>query len=239
MIVDMAASPRRPRAAARGTLSRDGIVTAAIDIADRDGLESVTIRGLAQLHDVTPMALYRYFRDKDELLDGIAEGLIATIELPPLSREPWRDQLRAVLQAVLAALRPHPALAGLVPTRFLDSEPGLAVAERTLELLHRAGLPRDKAAEISGYLLSGLVGMVIVEPGRHHGSDADERDDAIRARMAGLIALPPRRYPNIVDSAPSLAECASPDAYYALGVDMLIAGLGGVVKELARQRVRG
>jgi hypothetical protein len=35
-----------------------------------------------------------------------------------------------------------------------------------------------------GYLLSGLVGMVTVEPGRHHGSDAEERNDAIRARMA-------------------------------------------------------
>ena len=232
----MAANPRRPRDSVRATLSRDRIVAAAIDVADRDGLESVTIRGLAQLHDVTPMALYRYFRDKDELLDGIAEGLIATVELPPLSREPWRDQLRAVLQAVLAALRPHPALAGLVPTRFLDSEPGLAVAERTLELLHRAGLPRDKAAEISGYLLSGLVGMVIVEPGRHHGSDAEERDDAIRARMASLIALPPRRYPNVVEAAPSLAECASPDAYYSLGIDMLITGLVGVTRELARAR---
>ena len=166
-------------------------------------------------------------------------GLIATIELPPLSKEPWREQLRPVLQAVLAALRPHPALAGLLPTRFLDSEPGLAVAERTLKLLHRAGLPRDKAAEIGGYLLSGLVGMVIVEPGRHHGSDADERDDAIRVRMASLIALPPRKYPNIVDSAPSLAECASPDAYYNLGIDMLLAGLGGVAKGLARQSVPG
>jgi hypothetical protein len=81
--------------------------------------------------------------------------------------------------------------------------------------------------------------MVIVEPGRHHGSDADERDDAIRVRMASLIALPPRKYPNIVDSAPSLAECASPDAYYNLGIDMLLAGLGGVAKGLARQSVPG
>jgi hypothetical protein len=120
----------------------------------------------------------------------------------------------------------------LVPTRFLDSAPGLAIAERTLELLRRGGLPQDKAAEISGYLLSGLVGMVIVEPGRHHGSEADEREDAIRVRMASLIALPPRKYPNIVQAAPALAACASPDAYYKLGIDILITGLLGVTTHL-------
>lgn len=73
-----------------------------------------------------------------------------------------------------------------------------------------------------------------MEPGRHHGSDADERDDAIRVRMAGLIASPPRKYPQVVDSAPSPAECASPDGNYNLGIDMLIAGLGGVAKEVPR-----
>ena len=105
-------------------------------------------------------------------------------------------------------------------TRFLDSEPGRAIAERTLGLLRRAGFPQDTAAEMSGYLLSRLVGMVTVEPGRHHGSDAEERDDAIRARMASPIALPPRKYPNLVDAAAPLAACASPNAYYKLGVDM-------------------
>lgn len=94
----------------------------------------------------------------------------------------------------------------------------------------------DKASEISGYLLSGLVGMVTVEPGRHHGSEAEERDDAIRARMGSLIALPPRKYPNVVEAAPSLAACASPNAYYKLGIDMFMTGLIGVTKELTRKK---
>lgn len=232
----MAASPRSTRNTPRPPLSREVLAAAAIEQADQDGLESVTIRGLAQVHGVTPMALYRYFRDKDALLDGIAESLIADIEMPPLTKDPWREQLEAVLLAVLAAIRPHPAVAVLVPTRFLDSVPGLAVAERTLELLRRAGLPQDKAAEISGYLLSGLVGMVIVEPGRYHGADPDERDAAIRGRMAGLIALSPRTYPNVVGSAHELSDCASPDGYYKLGVDMLIAGISGVRRELRAAR---
>src|SRR5262249_40756768 len=154
----MPARARRSRSAGRGTLSRQVITGAAIALADSDGLEAVTIRRLAELLDVTPMALYRYFEDKDALLDGIAEGLIADVELPALTKSPWKDQLHVVLEAVLAALRPHPTLAGLVPTRILDSEPGRVIAERTLELLRRAGLPGDTAAEMSGYLLSALIG---------------------------------------------------------------------------------
>jgi TetR/AcrR family transcriptional regulator, tetracycline repressor protein len=234
--INMAVQTRRSRASARGTLSRQAIIATGIALADREGLESVTIRRLALLHNVTPMALYRHFKDKNEIVDGIAEGLIADIRLPPPTKQPWHTQLRTVMEAVVAALRPHPTLAELVPTRFLDSPSGLAIADRTLELLGRAGLPQDKAAEISGYLLSGLVGMVTVELGRHFGSDPEERDDAIRARMASLFALPPRKYPNVVDAASSLAVCASPDAYYKLGIDILMTGLIGVTKELTRKK---
>lgn len=51
-----------------------------------------------------------------------------------------------------------------------------------------------------------------------------------------LIALPPRKYPNVVEAAPSLAACASPNAYYKLGIDMFMTGLIGVTKELTRKK---
>jgi hypothetical protein len=77
---------------------------------------------------------------------------------------------------------------------------GAGGRRRTLELLRHAGLPRDPAAELSGYLVSSLVGMVIVERRHHHGSDIEKRDDAIRVRMPSHIALPPRKYANVVDT---------------------------------------
>jgi TetR/AcrR family transcriptional regulator, tetracycline repressor protein len=217
---------------ARGTLSRDAIVAGAIELADCDGLEAVTIRRLAQHHNVTPMALYWHFEDKDKILDGIAEHLLADIDIPPLTDDPWRDQLKALMEAVLAGLRPHPNVADLVSTRVLESDAGLAIAERTLELLQRGGLPEDTAPEISGYLFASLVGMVTVEPGRRFGADPDERDDAIRVRTASLLALSPRKYPNVVRAGSRLFASASPDAYYRLGVEMLVTGLIGVATHL-------
>lgn len=125
-------------------LDPTAIVASALRIADAEGLSAITIRRLAQEHGVTPMALYRHFRDKGDLLDALAARLLADIRLPEPTTAPWDEQVRAILAACLAALRPHPTVAGLVPTRILLSEPGLILVERILALLHGAGYPRSR-----------------------------------------------------------------------------------------------
>src|SRR6476620_10513894 len=66
---------RRSRSGDRERLSRDTIVAGAVALADAEGLDAVTIRRIANDHQVTPMALYWHFKDKGELLDGIPERL--------------------------------------------------------------------------------------------------------------------------------------------------------------------
>ncbi|MFE4959803.1 TetR/AcrR family transcriptional regulator [Streptomyces sp. NPDC056653] len=203
----------------------------AIALADAEGIDAVTIRRLAQDHGVTPMALYWHFKDKGELLDGIAERLFADVRLPTPSLGPWPQQLLATLEAVLDALRPHPEVAGLVPRRAPSSEAGLTLAEHTLALLRHAGLSTDRAAEVAGYLLNAVAMLVTPEPGREHGPDSEARDDAIRLKAASLSGLPLRRYTNVVSSAGALAACASPDAYYSLGLDMLLTGVTAIAED--------
>jgi TetR/AcrR family transcriptional regulator, tetracycline repressor protein len=222
---------RRSGSVARERLSRDSIVDGAIALADAEGLDAVTIRRLAHDHKVTPMALYWHFKDKSELLDGIAERLFADIRLPAPSRKPWPEQLRSILDALLNALRPHHEVAGLVPDRVLSTEAGLAVAERTLALLRHAGLSTERAAQVGGYLLNAVAMLVTTEPGREYGPDSEARDDAIRRKTASLSGLPLRRYPTVVSSAGVLAACPSPDAYFSLGLDMLIAGVTAIADD--------
>src|SRR5262249_17564173 len=95
-------------------LSREAIALSAVGVADDEGLEAVTIRRLAQQHGVTPTALYWHFKEKDQLLDGMAEQLFADVQLPPEDSASWQHQLRSVLEAFLAALRPHPAVVALL-----------------------------------------------------------------------------------------------------------------------------
>jgi TetR/AcrR family transcriptional regulator, tetracycline repressor protein len=213
---------------APGRLNQDILVGTAMALADAEGLGAVTLRRLAQHHGVTPMAMYRHFRDKEDILDALAERVLADVVLPEPDHGPWDEQLHGVITALLDALRPHPNIAGLVHTRMLSCEPGLAMAERTLDLLEQAGFPVEAAADSASQILHSLVALVIAEPGRAPGADAEARDDATRATKAALSALSPRRYPHVVAAADALAACSSLERYYERGVDLVVSGVRGV-----------
>jgi AcrR family transcriptional regulator len=211
--------------AAQKRLNRDDVVTSALAVADAEGLDAVTIRRVAQLHGVTPMALYRHFPDKEGLLAAVAEKLLAETRLPEPDDRPWHEQLGDVLTGVLDALRAHPNAAGLLLSDIMASDPGLALVERILALLAEGGHTVDEAAMTGSQVLVTLVTMVISEPGRALTDDPEAHEASVRARRARLLSLPPSRYPHVVAAADALAECTSEEAYYHRGLTMLLSGL--------------
>jgi AcrR family transcriptional regulator len=219
-------------------LSRDLFIDTALTVADDEGLESVTIRRLADIHHVTPMALYRYFVDKDRIFDALAARLLENIVIPEPDKRPWHEQATDLLVAFIAGIREHPSAAILVLSRILASEAGLAVTERMLELLSDAGFEVDAAAETASQALCSIVTLVITEPGRGNGGDVDAQDAAIRLKRATLLSLDPRRYSHVVDAADALAQCASAEVYYQRGVRMIVAGIRGSQTALGKKSRR-
>lgn len=203
-------------------------MASAVALADAEGLDAVTVRRLAQEHGVTPMAMYWHFNDKDALLDGIAEQLIGAVVLPAPSDEPWYVQLRAILEAFLVAIRPHPNVAGLALRRILICEAGLTMAEQALGLLRSAGFTAEKAAEVGTFVLCGVITMVTNEPGWHSPMEPAALDELIRQKTATLAALAPDRYPNVQAAAPALVKCRDEDDYFGTNLDLLVAGVRGV-----------
>src|SRR5205814_3351924 len=99
-------------------LSRERILGAALDVIDREGLSALSMRRLAQELDVWPMSVYRYFQDKDALLDAMAADLID--QLPDLAPDaPWRERMHALLEAAAGRLAESPGLAARLPRAFL------------------------------------------------------------------------------------------------------------------------
>ncbi|EXG81249.1 TetR/AcrR family transcriptional regulator [Cryptosporangium arvum] len=227
---------KRADAAVKERLTRERIVDCAIALAGAEGLEAVTIRRLAQDQGVTPMALYWHFKDKDRLLDGIAEKVLSDVTLPAGSGGPWHEQLRHLLSELLTVLRAHPAVADLVKTRFLLSEPGLQLAERALGLLRGAGFTPEQSAQLSGHALQTIVALVTQEPGLMVGEDPAAREDHIRLKRASLQALSPDRFPNMVASADAFTDCGNEPAYFELGLDLFIEGVRGVQPGQSDQR---
>ena len=121
---------RRPGRPAR--LSRAQILAAALELADRDGLEAVTMQRIARAIGAEPMSLYRHVRNKEDLLDGLVDLVFAEIELPHLT-------IRGGGDAPPGGLRSR----GAGPPPVGDRPDGVEDASR----LGDAGLPRRAPRE--------------------------------------------------------------------------------------------
>src|SRR5258705_13133631 len=95
-------------------LSRATVAEHALKLADTEGLDSVTIRRLAQELGVTPMALYWHFKNKDELLLGIADHVLTGVQATRDPADPWQRQLRAMIESLVGVMRGHPSLPALL-----------------------------------------------------------------------------------------------------------------------------
>ena len=222
-----------PKTAVRGQLSREVVVDRALAVAGEDGLEAVTIRRLAQELGVTPMALYWHFRTKDELLFGVADRVLDAVEVPT-AEGLWSERVAAAVTALVTAMRPHPQAAPLVKHRILTHPHGLALTELALSALAEGGFDTGASSQLAWQALSTAVQLVTNDQVDASGATADERDEELRAKVAMIKTLPPERYPHLVAAADDMARCADPERFYALGVDLLVAGVVG----LAPQRVR-
>jgi TetR/AcrR family tetracycline transcriptional repressor len=135
-------------------LSRERILAAALELTSREGPGALSMRRIAQELDVWPMSLYRYFRDKDELLDALAQSAAEDIGAGS-GDGPWRDELAGLLRAARIAFERHPGGARLHRDRRLR-ESGLAV-------LARAGLTRTEALDAWDAAMAYAAGAAAVE----------------------------------------------------------------------------
>ena len=216
------------RAPAAPRLTREALVDAAMALADREGLDALTIRKLAGEIGVTPMALYWHVKDKDELLEALGERMFAEVKLPPAGGRPWPAELRDALAAVLASLKEHPSVAPLALHTVLTSEAGLEIAERVLGLLVQAGFEERATADIGAYLLSSIVTLVTAEPGAEPGRGPDELEALLEQKRARVAGLAGARFPTVTRLTDALLSCEDTAAYYERGLDLLVLGLQGL-----------
>jgi len=223
-----------PRTARRtnSKLDREAVIDVAMRLADEEGLDAISFRRLAQQFEVTPMALYWHFEDKEALLAALADRLwlqaADTLDqslqrLTAADDDGW-GQLRLTLNALVEAMRPHPAVAELLPTRVLECEAGREVTELTLGFLAQRGFAPGHASDLGLFILSSAVMLVSTQTGSEI-PEAGERAEHQRRKRIALASLPPERYPNIIASAGYLTDCESPDPYFTHGCDAIIAGV--------------
>src|SRR5690242_7722309 len=123
----------------RERLSRERILAAAGEIAEHEGLEALSMRRLAQELDVWPMSVYRYFQDKDALLDSLAAAAAGELGRAPTSGS-WREQIVALLDDARRSIESSSGIGGRLPRAFLSPD-ALRLSEAAMAILLDAGLP--------------------------------------------------------------------------------------------------
>jgi len=164
--------------AAAGPLTRERVLAAAGHVAERDGLDRLSMRALARELGVSPMAMYRHVKNKDDLLDGLLDRLLAELPLPRESA-PWQDRLRFMAAELRALARQHPRLFVLLLQRPAVGSDAVRTRDAVELALRDAGIGPEEAARLQRLLSTVVIGFALSEvSGRFAGTDTDREFDA-------------------------------------------------------------
>lgn len=210
----------------REPLTRDRVIEAALRVMDEEGLDAVSMRRVAREVGVEAMSLYHHVEDKEDLLDGICEHIMAGFEFPDPADD-WAENCRRGARAWRRLLQAHPAVMRLFaeqrgPTRSIDS---MRPTEFALRILRASGLSDRDTAQAFHAFGGYIQGFVIMELGSIAGG-SDEDHTKMHAELADAL---PDEFPTLRAVARYFAECDS-DEQFEFGLDLLIRGLEAKVQ---------
>ncbi len=221
-------------AARRVPLSRERVLAAAVEVADAHGVDGVTMRGVGEVLGVEGMALYRHVANKDELLDGVLETVLAevradTSHLPTTvgPDDDWRDVVRARLLGARAAMLRHPWAPALLAARGTPGAVTYPWYEDLCTVLFAAGFSDDLVHHALHALGSRALGFHLELFAADAPEDDDDAVSAARdltatmpslARLVALVARDPH------DPATGLGGCDD-ETEFRFGLDVVLDGL--------------
>jgi AcrR family transcriptional regulator len=152
---------------------KDEILDAAVVIADRDGLDAVSMRAVADQVGVTPMALYPHIGSKAELLAAMQGRVLS--ELLPIQRgTDWRDQLRQLAHASRGLARRHPWVGSLMFSRPSVAPDAVRVTDAIYQALLDAGVPAADVPRLERMLSTFVLGYALSETGGRFGPSSQD-----------------------------------------------------------------
>lgn len=223
---------RRPDAKPRPRLDLDRVIEAAIALLNEEGLDSLTTRRLAEKLGVRSAALYWYVRDKDELLDLVADA-ICTPALEPtiaVTRDPslsWREQATAALGLYRAVLRSHRDA-----PRLLADRPPVGPVRRSLADAAAGGILAAGFADADAAVISLLLGDYVIS--------IVSEEIRIEAWASAAAQTPPQeidledatKFPNLYRVAQHMPAIGS-GRLFEVGLEILLDGIEQRLKRSA------
>ena len=192
------------------------MAAAALALLEERGLENLSIRALAARLDVSPMHLYRFFRDKEELLDLVTDAALGADLIPPLDpRMEWHGELATACRSLWERFRHQPESARLILTRPSLTSNGFRAVTGVLDILAKGGMDEDRSIALYQLLRDFCMSSAI----------ASARRD--RPSMRRLLDHAPPEASGLL-SALERGSLGDPAAQFEVGLSVLLAGLDSI-----------
>ena len=203
----------------RTPLSQDRVVSAAVALADRDGIDAVSMRRLAKELGVEAMSLYNHVANKDAILDAMVDAVAAEIALPPDDVE-WKDAMRLNALSARDVFVGHPWASSLWLARQSGGRAQLRRADWMLRTLRRGGLSSNVIYHAFHILEAYILGVTV-----QHLSLPYE-DGELRDRAGDFLRrLPADEFPDFAEHVHAHLEPHEGESGFELGLDLILDGL--------------
>jgi AcrR family transcriptional regulator len=207
----------------RRALTRERVVAEALTAIAADGIDALSMRGLAARLGVVPGALYRHVRSKEELCDLVVDGVLAEVDTQADRTLDWAGQVKSLAGRLRAVLEGHPGIAGLLKTRDPLGPHSLALAEAFLAPLRAAGLTEQETALAFSLIYDYTLGFALSD--RTTINEQRVQDTATRQQLHAFFrTLPADRFPALA----ALGEhiwADNRDERFTASLETLIGGL--------------
>jgi len=226
--------PERTRRRGRDPITRDAIVDAALRLLDRDGLDELSMRRLADELGTGPASLYWHVGSKAGLLDLIFDRVMGEVTVPDPEPERWQEQLKAVARAGRAMILRHRDIVRISIGRVPMGPNALRISEGLFAILRAGGVP-DQLAVTGQQLLFAIINGFTLDETTELGVEVEGPPDEQAANAARdyVSALPPEQFPNLIAVAGHFGHVDN-DQRFELLIDLFVDGLAQRVQAQAK-----
>ena len=206
----------------RQPLTRERIIQAAVDLADEQGIDALSMRKLGSALGVEAMSLYNHVGGKDDILDSMVEYLFNSIG-PIDATAGWQPTVRGAALAAKRAFASHPWSITLITTRQTLGDSSFAVMDAMVGMLLAEGYSTKIAHHAWHAIASHVMGYAFQEINSVFGSAGDPDQEEI----ADLIGQYSEQFPSLAAIGPHLM-CCSYDEEFEFGLDLLLTGIASI-----------
>jgi len=174
-------------------ISREAVIEAGLDLALREGVEALSIRKLAAALGVTPRALYRHVRNKQDIVVGVIDRVVshARVTDHAVPRTQWKDWLRATFGAMHRTLVEQPGVIPVLRYSLPFGPAAAAVVDEVVGVMCAAGLDRQSASDAMLALTSYTVGLAAMRStapatDSNNTTNTDPFADGFEVVLAGI-----------------------------------------------------